>query len=167
MERRTRKWTQRERTAHHEAGHAAVAFHCGFPIKTVSIRRSFVRRGNIKHGDMSPWVAQLLSANGKAAAADRFVLCCLAGFYAECRLTGGGHLSGASDDINKALEVTRFVYPSKPEAMKFFDRQRAKLKRLFANDGFWAAVCELAERLLEDTDVSGATARQILKQMQK
>jgi len=156
-------------TAHHEAGHAVVAWLQQMPLVRAHVVPDDrilggVRRGN-EHYDAiegDGWIARDESANDPAERAR----VCVAGFLAERRFTGRGNRRGASSDFEHFDECLRLFVP---EARPYWEDLRAAYRKLFTAqtrgmiDTHWSLVEALAGALVERRDMTGDDVVSVLR----
>lgn len=141
--------TSEQATAHHEAGHAVLAFVLGRPVQCVSILPDRERLGVCEFGKgvvrrSEDWL-------------EREILIALGGIAAEARLTGLYAWDAAARDRQyvRRLAVQR---AGERRAERLERRLLAKAEHLLGDGGCWRAVELIAAELLQHREISGRTA---------
>lgn len=155
-----------ENTAHHEAGHAVVALHFGFPIKSVSILPDEDSLGKLLRPSL-----MMLSDYHDQRKLRRIVresiIVSYAGFEAERIYDPGADESFAADDFNQAWNLPRehnvpingcqSIGDDVYEA--YLNRQRRETRRLVRK--LWPAIRALAQELLKRKSLTAVIAQRI------
>jgi predicted trehalose synthase len=137
----------RERLAHHEAGHAVVAWRLGIPIVELTIRN---RAG---HGELARGLAAIEEERGQTAMHVAAAVFFLAGQCAQMKWDLYCFAEGCEPDRAAA----RFHADALAGELKTYEDQAASM---IARD--WPLVAELAAALLERSTLSGFEVNRIL-----
>jgi len=146
--------------AHHEAGHAAVAFSFGLQLERVWIHPSS-DRGN----------TELTKAAAEQRTTLQHVLIALAGGRAEKRLdpSGSDRIGSIEDEIlalNAISKCLRFQRQGRLDEYvdRLCDRTDSRLSRRcsFIVEERWMAILRLAPMLAEHLDLTGEEAEMLL-----
>jgi len=105
---------EREVVAHHEAGHAVIAFTLGVPVECVTIEPFAGRSGIVWHHKTGP---------------ENEILIAMAGPFAEAQFTGSRLFCAGDDEDGIALAL-----PHMPEPREYYEAKAAALVKENWND---------------------------------
>jgi hypothetical protein len=153
--------TALEKTAHHEAGHAALVVILGVGVvERACIVGDARLAGSVDVLDADFWA---LADRGKAerGAVEARALMMLGGDAAETRLTGRRSVIRARCDRRDALMLLRRHSTSSAEARAWFRLLECRAAALVQRRPIWRAIRVLARQLVEHRRLDGARAHAI------
>jgi ATP-dependent Zn protease len=144
---------RRERTAHHEAGHAIVAYRLGIEVKFVTILPTHHSAGHFTCGDL------FCGGTGSDhVALERAIKISLAGPMAEALFYPRYHRRLRSVDYVCAFGLARYLAGwGAREIIRHQERETKKLLNLYWND-----VKQVARALLEYDELTGIAVKGIM-----
>jgi hypothetical protein len=151
----------RRATAHHEAGHAVMAWALGLTVESVSIKPHRNSHGRVmidvprwvSHGDPADPVVRLW--------AEANIISQMSGFVAERRYRGRANHVGALADYANTYETASALTFSRRERDLFLDWLFARACSLMRRLSAQRAVNAVARVLLEKERISGRTVARI------
>ncbi len=162
--RRQRESRARRATAHHEAGHAVMAWALGLKIQSVSIRRQGNSGGHVLL-DVPPWVSRPGPVTVELRLfAEANIMSQMSGFIAERRYRGRANHVGAAFDYVSTHEIASALTFSREERDLFLDWLFARARALMRRRTARAAVTAVARALLKQEEVSGRAVARLANQ---
>lgn len=163
----TRRPSELECTAYHEAAHAAVAIHLGRGVRHVSIVADDdeCSSGHCEyakpHERTSSKGARLESVRRRV---ERDVMILFAGGVAEARFRDEAAGVGHAADWLTALTMVGPLCGSDRECQRYLDWLRCRTQDLIENNaGLWSAVEAIAMELILRRRISGQRAREVYR----
>src|SRR5262245_13692920 len=141
---------RRNRIAHHEAGHAVIAYRLGIEVKFVTILPDHDSAGHVTHGDL------FCGGTGSdRAALERAIKICLAGQMAEALLYSRFRRRWRSVDYVCAFGLARYLTGwGAHEFIRYQERETQALLNLH-----WKDVQRVARALLEHYELTGTEVK--------
>ena len=164
MAKRLSKCERLERTAYHEAGHAVAENHYAGKIKTVSIIPKDDTLGRMRAKNPfagKPLDTVRITPHLEKKIRDQIVVS-LAGGVAEFLFAGRKCHVGASGDYHNAVDLAERLHGFNTAVTeKYLDYLYAVAKNLM--ESRWKAVQALATALMEENEIDGARALDIIR----
>jgi len=144
-----------ETIAHHEAGHAVMAFRAGVTIDSASIVPDATSHGRVHHRNPIRGI-DLDTDNSDRAyrCAVKLMRVCLAGPIAQSRFIGSYSDYGSGADYELAVGVAVNLIGTREAAKCLIESHLRQADMIIKRD--WPLVTALARELLERTEMSGA-----------
>jgi ATP-dependent Zn protease len=154
---------EREATAFHEAGHAVAAYALGRAFTRVSIRPNGHTSGRCSFRPPGDWFRPdiRIDSSTRNGLEERIIIS-LAGPEAEARFRGDYDRHAAQEDIDRALDHACYMTDDPLEASAYIEWLRLRTTNLMKRPGFWSTVKVLAERLLQEGEVTYRSAKGLL-----
>jgi hypothetical protein len=160
------RYTEKECTAYHEAGHAVAAFELRRGVRQVTIEPD-PERGTLGHvlqrsllalcRDQSDPGAPRQRARVERAHVEREILCCFAGGIAEGHFRGRRNHVGARTDRKCALELASRLCGDLNETRAYLRWLLLRTRNLVLSQ--WPGVKRVAAELLVHRTLTGPKAR--------
>ena len=151
----------RRATAHHEAGHAVMAWALGLTVKFVSIQQQGDSAGRVEI-DVPCWVARRSPMDESVRMwSEANIMSQMSGFIAERRYRGRANHVGALADYLSTGDIAEVLTFSKEERDLFLDWLFARTRALMRRRQARRAVTAVARALLKRERLSGRTVARI------
>lgn len=163
-----RAYSQLERSAYHEAGHAVVAYVLGQPVTDIATVLDPENLGRCLYAELRDFDPDLPRPYGgpqDEGVAERQILSYLAGPIAESTLTGekDWRKTGGNGDIPRAVDLAMYLTGDIKRTEAYLKRLWLQTEELITDPGNWAAIEALAAELVEHHQIDEERARMILE----
>ena len=150
--------------AYHEAGHAVAAHKLGVRVQSLSIVTNDDSGGRM---NFAPYFSGINleydSLPRTQRRAENYALVCLAGPEAQKRFNPHGlrHYH-AEDDYRQAVDILHYLSSGPEEVSAYFELIRIRAYAMINNSTVWPVICSVAERLIDEHELSGKQVRETI-----
>jgi len=167
-----RGYSQLERNAYHEAGHAVVAHALGRRFTGVTIVPDADAMGRCRYAEarnFDPDLPDMYSGPRIERVVEHQIMGYLAGPIAEGILTGekSWRKTGGNGDVPRAVDLAVYMKGTIEETEAYLDRLWAQTEELVGRRENWAAIEALAAELREQREVGEGRAREIIDERRR
>jgi ATP-dependent Zn protease len=160
----TRKLSQLEKVAYHEAGHASLAFWQQIAVRYVTVVEDIDSLGHFTHWPKPSFRPDIKTDLRTRARIENHARVSLAGVIAEARATGRRrNWRGAHTDLRNACDLVSYLTVSAEHLNVYLRLLWIETEGMLATPHHWKAVEALAADLVKRRRMNGTEVKEVLR----